>query len=151
LAAALEAQEKREEAFGFYRQAAGRNPKVAARSFAALARLEPSKEDVYMRRAVTAEESASGKLDRRVTVMLHELALALRAKGNDRAAEPELRRALIIQDSLAQPDHHVTVAVLNTLGICWREQVNWGKRSNSNAGRFVWQKRSSGRRVRNFP
>jgi tetratricopeptide (TPR) repeat protein len=117
LAVTLEAQGKQEEAIGFYRQAAaGRDLMVSARSFAALARIDQKNADVYLRNAVTAVESASGKPDRRVAVLLHELALALRAKGNDRAAEPELRRALIIQDSLTKPDHHVTVAVLNTLG-----------------------------------
>jgi tetratricopeptide (TPR) repeat protein len=117
LAAALEAIGKREEAFAFYRQAAGGlESKVAARAWAAMARLDAAHADTDYRNAVAAEERASGKVDRRVAVLLHELALALREKGDDRGAEPELRRALAIQEALTKPDQHLTVAVLNTLG-----------------------------------
>jgi tetratricopeptide (TPR) repeat protein len=117
LAAVLETNGKREEAFALFRQAAaGRDAKVAARSFASLARLDPAHADSYYRNAIEAEEKASGQDDRRVAVLLHEFALALRAKGDDPSAEQPLRRALAIQEAIARPDYHLTAAILNTLG-----------------------------------
>ena len=117
LAAVLELREKREEAFDLYRQAAaGRDARIAARSFAAMARLDPQHADVYYRNAITAEEASGGAENRRIPLLLHELALTLRQKGDDQAAEPILRRALAAQEKLAKPDDHVTTAILNTLG-----------------------------------
>jgi tetratricopeptide (TPR) repeat protein len=117
LAAALEASGRREEALRLYREAAaGRDSKVAARSYAGLARLDPEHSDMWYRSAVEAEEAAFGKEDRRVAALLHELALSLRERNADTAAEPLLRRALAIQRKLSKPDAHLTVGVMNTLG-----------------------------------
>jgi len=117
LASVLETIGKREEAFALFREASGgRDAKVAARSFASLAGLDPAHADSYYRNAVEAEEKASGGIDRRVAVLLHEFALALRARGEDKPAEAPLRRALAIQEALAKPDYHLTAAILNTLG-----------------------------------
>ncbi|HMC62475.1 MAG TPA: tetratricopeptide repeat protein, partial [Candidatus Solibacter sp.] len=117
LASVLETNGQREEAFTLFRQAAaGQDAKVAARSFASLAGLDPAHADSYYKNAVEAEEKASGQVDRRVAVLLHEFALALRAKGDDGGAEPPLRRALAIQEAIAKPDYHLTAAILNTLG-----------------------------------
>ena len=52
---------------------------------------------MYHESAVKAEEIASGKDNPRVAVQLSNLALALRGKGDLKAAEPLLRRALSIQ------------------------------------------------------
>ena len=117
LAAVLELQEKREEAFRLYSQAAaGRDARIAARSFAAMARLDPQHADVYYRNAITAEEASGGADNRRIPLLLQELALTLRQKGDDASAEPILRRALATQEKLAKPDDHATTAILNTLG-----------------------------------
>jgi tetratricopeptide (TPR) repeat protein len=117
LASVLEATGKQEEAGALYREAAnGRDARVAARSLTSLAKLDPAGADTYYRRAIQAEEAAFGKYDRRVAVLLHELALTLRASNDDRSAEPLLRRALKIQQDAPQPDFHMTVAVMNTLG-----------------------------------
>jgi len=117
LAAALEAQGKHAEAFDWFRQAAaGSDAKVSARSFARLAQLDPDHADGFYRSAIAAEERASGPSDRRVAVLLHEYALALRARNDDVSAEPPLRRALAIQEKAAKPDDRLTVGILNTLG-----------------------------------
>jgi Tfp pilus assembly protein PilF len=117
LAGILEKSGKREEASQLYRQAAaGSDSKVAARSYASLARLDPPHAAAYLRNAVNAMSLAYGKDDRRVAVLLHELALVLREEGNDGAAEPLLRRALTIQETAANSDQHLTVEILNALG-----------------------------------
>lgn len=117
LAVALQADGRRQEAFALFREAAsGHNAKVAARSFARLAQLDPGHADEYYRNAIAAEEQASGAEARPIAVLLHEYALALRARNNDASAEPALRRALAIQEKAAKPDYHLTVGILNTLG-----------------------------------
>ncbi|MES1257341.1 MAG: tetratricopeptide repeat protein [Acidobacteriota bacterium] len=117
LASALEAAGKGTEAFRLYREAAaGRDFKVAARCYASLAQLDPEHAETHYRNAVAAEERASGKEDRRVAALLHELALTLRERNGDQEAEPLLRRALAIQENVPKPDEHLTVGILNTLG-----------------------------------
>ena len=117
LAGALQAEGKRDEAFALFREAAsGGDAKVSARSFARLAQLDPVHADSYYRSAIAAEEQASGSEDRRLAALLHEYALALRARNDDASAEPALRRALAIQDKAAKPDYHLTAGILNTLG-----------------------------------
>jgi len=117
LALALQAEGKRDEALALFREAAsGRDAQVAARSFARLAQLDPGHADSYYRSAIAAEERASGSEDRRVAALLHEYALALRARNDDASAEPALRRALAIQEKAAKPDYHLTAGILNTLG-----------------------------------
>jgi tetratricopeptide (TPR) repeat protein len=117
LALALDAQGKRDPAFGLFQQAAeGRNARVAARCFAKLARMDDAHAEVYYRNAVAAEEKASGNASPRLPVLLLEYALTLRAGNRDRDAEPVLRRALAIQQAAAKPDPRVTIGLLNTLG-----------------------------------
>jgi tetratricopeptide (TPR) repeat protein len=117
LASLLDALGKRDEAIDFFRKAAaGKDPKVAARSFASLAKLDAANADSYYRSAIEAEQKASGPNDRRIATLLHEFALALRERGDDRSAEPVLRRALAIQEKIPKPDYHLTSAILNTLG-----------------------------------
>ncbi|HXJ42518.1 MAG TPA: tetratricopeptide repeat protein, partial [Bryobacteraceae bacterium] len=117
LANMLDGADKRTEAIELFQAASqGNDAKVAARSLAALGRLDRENAELHYRNALAAEEKASGPTDRRVAVILHELALALREKHDDPSAEPLLRRALSIQDKLAKPDFRVTVAVMNTLG-----------------------------------
>jgi len=117
LSSVLESIGKRDETIALLREAAtGRDPKVAARSYARLAKLEPQGAVEYLKKAVESEEKASGTADRRIAALLHELALALRGKGDDPSAEEPLRRALAIQESIAKPDDHLTAAILNTLG-----------------------------------
>ncbi len=117
LAGALQAQGKNDEALALYREAAsGKDPIVSARCFARLAELDPEHADAYFRSAIAAEEKGSGAQDRRVAVLLHEYALALRARNDDASAEQALRRALAIQEKIAKPDQHLTVGILNTLG-----------------------------------
>lgn len=117
LAAAILATGKRDEAIALFQEAAsGRDTKVSARCFARLAQLDPEHADSYYRNAIAAEERASGPDDRRVAALLHEYALALRARNDEASAEPALRRALAIQEKAAKPDYHLTVGILNTLG-----------------------------------
>ena len=117
LAIALQAEGKRDEAAALFREAArGRDAKVSARSFARLAQLDPEHADSYYRSAIAAEEQASGPEDRRVALLLHEYALALRARNDDDSAEPALQRALAIQEKAAKPDYRLTAGILNTLG-----------------------------------
>lgn len=117
LASALEVAGQREEAFTLYREAAaGRDTRVAARSLAALAKLDPEHADTWYENAVQAEEAAYGKDDRRVAALLHELALTLRGRNRDASAEPLLRRALAIQQKAPKPDYRLTAGIMNTLG-----------------------------------
>jgi hypothetical protein len=117
LALALEAQGKQSEAVALFRQAAeGSTPQVAARSFAKLAEKNPEHADAYYRSAVAAEEKASGLESPQVALMLHQYALALRARRLDAEAEPVLRRALSIQQAAPKGDPRVTVGILDTLG-----------------------------------
>jgi tetratricopeptide (TPR) repeat protein len=117
LAGALLAIGRRGEAIALFQEAAaGKDAKVSARSFATLAQLDPERAASYYSSAITAEERASGPEDRRVAALLHEYALALRARNDDAAAEPPLRRALAIQEKATKPDYHLTVGILNTLG-----------------------------------
>ena len=116
LAAALTAGAKPQEAFVLLQEAAsGKDANVALRSFASLAKLDPEHADSYYRSAIDKQQSTSGK-EGRLAVLLHEYALALRAHNDDASAEPVLRRALTIQQNAAEPDYHLTTAILNTLG-----------------------------------
>src|SRR5206468_10804021 len=63
-----------------------------------------------------AEAKASGPDSPRVAILLHQYALALRARHSDAEAEPVLRRALSIQQASAKANPQVTVGILNTLG-----------------------------------
>lgn len=117
LALALAAQGKSKDAFEFFQQAAkGADPGVAARCYVKLAELDPERAETYFRNAVACEEKASGAKSQRVAVLLHELALELRARKRDAEAEPLLRRALAIQQGLAKTDPRITIQVLNALG-----------------------------------
>lgn len=117
LANLFEALGKPDQAIPLFRAAAeGNDQKVAARALASLGRLDRPNAETHYRRALAAEEKASGPTDRRVAVILHELALTLRERQEDPSAEPLLRRALAIQDKLAKPDYRLTVAIMNTLG-----------------------------------
>lgn len=117
LASALDAQGKQSDAVALFRQAAeGKTPQVAARSFAKLAEKDQEHADSYFRSAVAAEEKASGVESPRVALLLHQYALALRARHLDGDAEPVLRRALSIQQAAPKADARVTVGILDTLG-----------------------------------
>ena len=117
LAKLLEANGKLEDALSFFRAAAeGKDLSVAARALSSLGRLDRPNSELHYRRALAAEEKAVGPTDRRVAVILHELALSLREREDDPSAEPLLRRALNIQEKLAKPDFRLTVAIMNTLG-----------------------------------
>jgi hypothetical protein len=77
----------------FFRRAAdGRNPGVAARSFAKVAEIDSEHADLYHRNAVASEQKASGAGSPRVAVLLHQYALELPARRRDPESEPLLRR-----------------------------------------------------------
>ena len=117
LAQVLEAEGKRREAVDLFRQAAGgRDARVAARSYASLAKLEPSSAAKHYASAVAAEEAASGKNDPRVATELSNLALALRASGDLKKAEALLRRALSIQERAFGRRHYQTATTISNLG-----------------------------------
>jgi tetratricopeptide (TPR) repeat protein len=108
---------RRPEAFELLQQAAaGADSPVTARSFAALAALDPARADAYYRSGLRAEEAASGKNHPRVAILLNNLALALKEKGDLKGAEPLLRRALAIQQTTLGRGHYQTATTLNNLG-----------------------------------
>jgi tetratricopeptide (TPR) repeat protein len=116
LAQILETIGKRTEAADLFRQAAARaDPRVAAQSYASLARIDPPNAATYYASAVKAEETASGKDNPRVAAELSNLALALRAKGDLKAAEPLLRRALGIQERAFGRRNYQIATTLNNL------------------------------------
>jgi tetratricopeptide (TPR) repeat protein/Zn finger protein HypA/HybF involved in hydrogenase expression len=116
LGRALEAQGKRDEALGLFRRAAaGRDLKIAARSFAKLAEFDPEHADTYYPNGIASEEKASGADSPMVAILLHDYAQVLRAQDRDPEAEPLLRRALSIQQA-AKADARVTIGILNMLG-----------------------------------
>jgi tetratricopeptide (TPR) repeat protein/Zn finger protein HypA/HybF involved in hydrogenase expression len=117
LALAVQAQGRNKEAFALFKLAAeGKNSSVAARAFVKLAELDPEHGETYYRNAVAAEEKASGSNSQRIAVLLKEYAIELRAHKRDREAEPVLRRALSIQQSVPRSDPRITIEVLNALG-----------------------------------
>jgi tetratricopeptide (TPR) repeat protein len=124
LAEILELTGNRTEALDSYRRAAaGADPRVSARSYARLAKLEPEQAESYYRRAVRAEEAASGADHPRVAALLSNLALAVETRQDNRTAETLLRRALKIQDSALGRDHYQTATTLSNLGsLLYREQ-----------------------------
>jgi tetratricopeptide (TPR) repeat protein len=89
---------------------------VAARSYAALAKLETRNESVYYRKAVAAEEAVSGKDSPRVAALLSNLGLALRARGELAEAEAVLRRSLRIQDDAFGLGNLSGAVSMNNLG-----------------------------------
>jgi tetratricopeptide (TPR) repeat protein len=117
LAQILEATGRRKEAIDLFREAAaGTDGQVAARSYADLARLDPSNAVTHFSNAVAAEEKASGKGSPRVATQLSNLALTLRAKGDLKKAEPLLRRALAIQEQAFGRRHYQTATTISNLG-----------------------------------
>ena len=103
LAAVLETS-RPPEAIALYRRAAeSADAAIQARCFGKLAHFEEARDALdaaaaLYRKALAAEEAASGKDSGRVAVRLNDLALLLQAKDDFRSAEPLLRRALLIQE-----------------------------------------------------
>ena len=117
LGLALAAEGHREEAFDLFRRTTeGNDLPVAARSFAKLAEMDREHADLYYEKAAALQDRASGRDSPKVAVLLHELALELRARNRDQEAEPLLRRALAIEQKTAKADPQLTVGILNTLG-----------------------------------
>lgn len=87
----------------FERAVRGADAEVAARSWAALAGMDPAREKEYYEKALAASKAKEFQ----VTV-LNNLALSYRANKNDSAAEKALRRALLLD-----PNH---VGVMSNLG-----------------------------------
>lgn len=117
LAVAFLATAKRQEAYDLFRSAAqGSNPSVSARCLTELAILDAPNAEAYYRLALQQEEKASGKDNPRVAIVLNDLGLTLRQKGDNSAAEPLFRRALAIQEKALGPNHTATASTLNNLG-----------------------------------
>jgi tetratricopeptide (TPR) repeat protein len=117
LAVALLATGKRQEAYDLFRSASqGSNAGVSARCLTELAILDAPNAEAYYRLALQQEEKASGKDNPRVAIVLNDLGLTLRQKGDNSAAEPLFRRALTIQEKVLGPDHMATASTLNNLG-----------------------------------
>ena len=118
LAQALQAAGRSTEAVNLFRQSAGSaDARVAAASYAALARLEPARAIEFYELAIPAEEKASGKDHPRVAVLLSNLALLREEKREYRAAEALLRRALAIQEQSLGRTHYQTATTLSNLGV----------------------------------
>jgi len=119
----LEAAGKRVEAVDLFRKAAqGTNPEVAARSLASLAAIDPARAEAYYRQALQAEETAPGANQRRVAILLNNLALAVVQSNGAKSAEPLLRRALAIQQKTPGPRHVETASTLINLGSVLQDQ-----------------------------
>jgi tetratricopeptide (TPR) repeat protein len=117
LAVVLLASGKRQEAYDLFRSAAqGANPAVSARCLIELATLDPPNAEAYYRLALQQEFKASGKDNPRVAVVLNDLGLTFRQKGDNSAAEPLFRRALAIQERALGPSHTAVASTLNNLG-----------------------------------
>ena len=143
LALDLGALDRNDEAFQLLQAAAqGQNPDVAARSLSILATLDPANSEAYYRKAIEAQERASGKDDTRVAVLLNNLALTLRAKGDEHSVEPLLRRALAIQEAKFGPSHPSVASTLNNLGSLLQStgRLNEAERSERRALRIFEQK-----------
>jgi tetratricopeptide (TPR) repeat protein len=94
----------------------GRDAAVEARCFSILASIDSANAAAYYMQAIEAQEKASGKDDPRIAMLLNNLALALRAKDDNRSAEPLLRRALAIQEAKLGANHPAVGSTLNNLG-----------------------------------
>jgi tetratricopeptide (TPR) repeat protein len=117
LAAVEAASGKPAEAIDLFRQCAqGPDQAAAARCFSSLAILEPGQAVASYTKALAAEERASGKEHPRVALLLNDLALALRQSGDDRAAEPLLRRALAIDEKALGKERPATATIRSNLG-----------------------------------
>ena len=121
LAELLEPGGRLDEAAALYRLAAdGPDIAIQARCLARLGGFEESRgsfdtAEALYRKALAAEETASGKNGARVAVRLNDLALLLEAKDDFQSAEPLLRRALAIQEKALGPQHPETAVTLNNL------------------------------------
>jgi tetratricopeptide (TPR) repeat protein len=116
LAAVLAALGRQPEAITLFRLCAAGSGRVAARCLSSLAIPDPDRAESYYRDAVKAEESASGAEHPRVAMLLNDLALALRQKNEDAAAEPLLRRALAIEEKALGPESLNAATILVNLG-----------------------------------
>lgn len=117
LASVLAITGKEKEAIELFKRGSeGQDAGVAARCFSSLAILDAAQAETYYRNALQAEEAASGKDHPRVAMLLNDLALALRQKGDDRSAEPLFRRAVAIEEKALGPNHSSTASMLINLG-----------------------------------
>jgi tetratricopeptide (TPR) repeat protein len=116
LAQLLQTEGKRDEAIEFFRPASeGVDAHASAQGFEGLAKLSPANAPAYFAKAVSAEETASGKDSLRVAALLDNEALAVRARGDLKGAEGMLRRALAIQENKLGRGHYRTAATLSNL------------------------------------
>jgi hypothetical protein len=116
LAHALQAAGKGGEAIPLFEEAArGSDPRIAAQSWATLAKLDPANAARDYANALAAEEAASGKDSPRVAALLSNLALTLRAAGDWAQAEAMLRRALRIQEAAFGRGHLQSAVTSNNL------------------------------------
>ena len=122
-AAALDPSPERHENLAITVQALGRHAEaieifnqcaVSSRCLSALASIDPTNAEAYYRGAVKAEES--GPASPSLALLLNNLALALRQRGDNQSAEPLFRRALEIQEKALGPDRAATASTLNNLG-----------------------------------
>ncbi len=117
LASVLVSLQRDSEAAALLRDAAeGKDAAVAARSWSALASLDPANALDYYSKALDAEERAHGPDRPELAVVLTNLALTYRQKNENRTAEPLLRRALSIQQKALGPEHPATASTLSNLG-----------------------------------
>jgi tetratricopeptide (TPR) repeat protein len=107
--------------------AQGKDPAVAARTLARMASLDPVNAETYYRQALTKEEAASGKEHPRVAVLLNNLALMLRQRNDNAAAEPLLRRAAAIQVKAFGAKSPAVASTLNNLGSLLQSRSKMGE------------------------
>ena len=113
----LASLQRQGEAASLLLQAAeGSNASVSARSWSALASLDTVNMQAHYKRALEAEERASGKQHPRVAIVLNNLALTYRQANDNQAAEPLLRRAMAIQQKSLGAAHPAVATTMNNLG-----------------------------------
>jgi tetratricopeptide (TPR) repeat protein len=116
LARALQSARKVTEAIARFDEAArSGNARVSALSYASLAKLDPANAEAHYAKAITAEETASGKDSPKVAALLSNLALAVFARGDSASAEAMLRRALQIQNLAFGTGHLQSAVSMNNL------------------------------------
>jgi tetratricopeptide (TPR) repeat protein len=143
LATVLVANHKPAEAVGLYQRAAdGPDPAVASRSLATLATLDPANAETYYRRALGAEEQASGANHPRVAILLNNLAAEIKARGDYPAAEALLRQALSIQRKTLGPESPAAGLTMTNLGSLLQTEgkLNEAEQLERSAVRILEQK-----------
>jgi tetratricopeptide (TPR) repeat protein len=105
------------EAIALFQEAAsGPDPKIAARSLANLALLDPARAEQYYRGAIDAQQRSDGRDSKSGAILLNNLATVMQQKKDYKSAESLLRKALAIQKKILGPDSPAAASTMSNLG-----------------------------------